>query len=170
MFEPFVMKVDESQVMRGVVFEPDDHELRFYQYLFDIVERTWEWKHSHWELKCWDEWKKIEEGDVICIDMFRHRQPYIIPADVIAENWINKKYSTRFPSEFEFIFKDNEWEYHIAESRGSSWMIYEDFFQQEFEQLDEECEEEDDWSWFYQELEKRTFTYIKDFEFLDLSN
>ena len=43
MFEPLVMKVDESQVMRGVVFEPDDHELRFYQFPFEIREKKNWW-------------------------------------------------------------------------------------------------------------------------------
>lgn len=173
MFEPLVMKVDESQVMRGVVFEPDDHELRFYQFPFEIREKkNWWGVVTGYELYNWSKWLELNPWDVIYLNEFDHHNPAIVKADVISENWERKRYSSRFPSEFEYVFKDNEWEYHIAESRWSSWPIFEDYFIEAYRDLDEEFNEDENAarSYFYKILEKRTCTYIKDFEFLDLSN
>ena len=67
------------------------------------------------------------------------------------------------------IIQDDEWDMYLVTSRWSSWVVYETFFIQEYHRLQEEYANKDSMIWFYDELEKRTFTNIEHKDFIDLT-
>lgn len=175
MFEPLFLKENEKEVLRAVFFEPYKHELRFYQFMFDIEpHKNWRWVLDWYTLKSWDEELELKEWDVILIDEFDHRKPKIVSKEEILDKYIRdeRKQLTSFSS-FDcstwIIIQDDEWEMHVVTSRSTWWNVYETYFIEQYQKLQEERAESWDYSWFYDELEKRTFTDIEDKPFIDLT-
>ena len=158
--------------IRWVPFHPEDHELRFYQFMFPIIEKTrmedWEEIRDHYEIKIDGKWKHICIWELITRDEEGNLKVYSRP--YWHARW---EYEEAIRPDFDciewIIFEDDEWEYHVATSRSPSWNVCEEFFVNEYRRLSEEWAERG-YRWFYDELERRTFTHIEDKPFLDLSN
>lgn len=60
MFEPFVNKEDRNDVMWGVIFNPENHELRFYQEMFNIITTVHPDMTKTYKIELDKEWIPIE--------------------------------------------------------------------------------------------------------------
>ena len=168
MFEPFVNKEDRNDVMWGVIFNPENHELRFYQEMFNIITTVHPDMTKTYKIELDKEWIPIKDWDVI----FRTKdwKEYIAEHEWVVRNCDRMPFSfCSFDCVTWLIFQDEEWEMYVAESRWTSWNVYEGFFIQEYQRLMKEYADKDSYAWFYDELEKRTFTHIERKPFLDLS-
>ena len=163
-------KKEDIKDIWGVVFEPDNHELRFYQMMFDIraVENAW-WLIDHYEMKVDGEWKHICIWDLIV--RWKDGKDRFYTRDYWHARWeFDQVYSMYWFDCVEWIIiQDDEWDMYLVRSRWTSWYVYETFFIQEYHRLQDEYAEKDSMDWFYDELEKRTFTHIEHKEFLDLT-
>lgn len=168
MFELHKAKTDEVKDIRWVPFHPEDHELRFYEFMFPVREHQREdGIRDYYEIKVNWEWEQICIWDLIYKDKdwkvgfytraYRHSRWEYDKVELCSfdcVDWI--------------VFQDDEWDMYLAESRSTSWNVYETFFINEYQRLLKE-NDGNIWSWFYDELEKRTFTHIEHKPFLDLT-
>lgn len=169
MFELHKAKTNEVKDIRWVVFHPEDHELRFYQFMFPIREHQREdGIRDYYEIKINGRWKQICIWEMIYRDedgkLGIYRRPYW------HSRWEYEEevHMSSFDCVEWIIFQDDEWDMFVATSRSTSWNVYETFFINEYQRLLKE-NDGNIWSWFYDELEKRTFTHIEYKPFLDLT-